>query len=245
MPIHDWTRVDSGLFHDFHQCWTVALSNALNAGVFPRDHFTLVEKRTRSRASDFFSLHLAPGSAGPDHAAGGVAVANAPPKARLVRRKEAEIYAGKANLVTVRHRHGDVVAVIEIVSPGNKGSRAEFRSFVEKTVELIRHGIHLLIVDLFPPGPLDPAGIHKAIWDEFSEEEYAPPADKPLTVAAYESGPEQVAYVESVGVGDSLPAAPLFLRPGVYVPCPLAETYESTWATFPTALKGLLENRAG
>jgi hypothetical protein len=21
MPIHDWTRVDAGIFHDFHQSW--------------------------------------------------------------------------------------------------------------------------------------------------------------------------------------------------------------------------------
>jgi hypothetical protein len=35
MPIHDWTRVDAGLFHDFHQSWTVALCNALNSGVLP------------------------------------------------------------------------------------------------------------------------------------------------------------------------------------------------------------------
>ena len=24
MPVHDWTRVDAGLFHDFHQGWTAA-----------------------------------------------------------------------------------------------------------------------------------------------------------------------------------------------------------------------------
>ena len=47
MPIHDWTRVDAGLFHDFHQRWTVSLSNALNAGVLPADYFALVEQNIR------------------------------------------------------------------------------------------------------------------------------------------------------------------------------------------------------
>ncbi len=28
MPIHDWTRVDAGLFHAFHQSWIVILSRA-------------------------------------------------------------------------------------------------------------------------------------------------------------------------------------------------------------------------
>ena len=31
MPIHDWTRVPSGLFHDFHQSWSIRIKDALNA----------------------------------------------------------------------------------------------------------------------------------------------------------------------------------------------------------------------
>ena len=66
------------------------------------------------------------------------------------------------------------------------------------------------------------------------------PADKPLTLAAYDAGPECVAYVEFVGVGDTLPEMPLFLRPEFYVPTPLEDTYQTTWAMFPAALQGLL-----
>ena len=102
----------------------------------------------------------------------------------------------KANRIVVRHRHGQVVAVVEIVSPGNKASKNELRTFVEKTSELIMQGIHLLVIDLFPPGKRDPQGIHKAIWDEFLEEEIVLPADQPLTLAAYDAGPPPVAYVE-------------------------------------------------
>ena len=28
MPIHDWSRVDAGIFHDFHQAWTIEIRNA-------------------------------------------------------------------------------------------------------------------------------------------------------------------------------------------------------------------------
>ena len=42
---------------------------------------------------------------------------------RLAKRAEADSYVRKASHVTVRHRHGKVVAVIEIISPGNKASR--------------------------------------------------------------------------------------------------------------------------
>jgi hypothetical protein len=41
--------------------------------------------------------------------------------------------------------------VIEILSPGNKDSRAALRDFALKTIDFMRQGIHLLLVDLFPP----------------------------------------------------------------------------------------------
>jgi hypothetical protein len=42
-----------------------------------------------------------------------------------------------------------------------------------------------------------------------------------------------------------LPDMPLFLKPEAYVPAPLEATYQTTWAVFPAALKGLLEAPAG
>ena len=42
MPIHDWTRVDAGLFHAFHQSWSVRIQDALNAGVLPKGYYALV-----------------------------------------------------------------------------------------------------------------------------------------------------------------------------------------------------------
>jgi hypothetical protein len=241
MPIHDWTRVDAGLFHHFHQSWTRALGKALNAGALPRDYFALVEQNIRGPIPDVLTLHLRPGAGEASNGASALAVAAAPPRTRLVRRSEEDIYADKANRITVRHRHGDVVAVIEIVSPGNKGSRAEFRTFVEKSAAILRQGVHLLVIDLLPPGKRDPNGIHKAIWDEFLEEDFEVPPGKPLTLASYDAGPPRVAYVESVAVGNVLPAMPLFLQPEVYVPAPLEDSYQTAWDDFPAALRGLLE----
>ena len=31
MPIHDWTRVPAGIFHDFHHGWIEEAKRALNA----------------------------------------------------------------------------------------------------------------------------------------------------------------------------------------------------------------------
>src|SRR5207237_1642495 len=124
---------------------------------------------------------------------------------RHVIRAQEDNSAKRCNRITIRHPLGRVVCVIEIVSPGNKGRRSALRSFVEKTVEFLRQGVHLLIVDLFPPSVRDPQGIHKAIWDEIEEQPFELPPDKPLTLAAYVATVPKTAYVEEVGVGDVLP----------------------------------------
>jgi hypothetical protein len=239
MPIHDWTRVRANRFHDFHQSWTIAIRNALNAGRLPTGYFAMVEQKTGGPEPDVVTLDLNPVDR-PEP--GGLAVSLHPPKARFVVRNEADAYAQKANRVTIRHPDGELVAILEIVSPGNKDSRHAIDSFAEKAVEFLRAGIHLLIVDLFPPTPRDPQGIHKAIWDRMHEEPFSLPAGKPLTVAAYAAGDEMVAYVEPVSVGDVLPDMPTFLTADRYVPCPLEATYQTAWEQFPAPLRRPLES---
>lgn len=165
------------------------------------------------------------------------AVADAPPKATFVTSVEPDVYAHKANRIVIKHRLGRVVAVIEVVSPGNKSSQHAVRSFVLKAEELLRGGVHLLIVDLFPPSPRDPQGLHKAIWDQFRDEPFELPPGKPLTVAAYCAGVPQTAYVEPVAVGDPLPGLPIFLDPDTYVPAPLETTYMATWSKCPEVVR--------
>jgi hypothetical protein len=232
MPTHDWSRVDSGIFHDFHQTWTVEIANALNGGMLPSAFPAMIEQS----ASGCKKLGDRP------EPAGGVAVADAPPRARFVTSAESDLYASKADRIAIRHRLGQVVAVIEIISPGNKSTLHALRSLVKKAGELLRQGISLLVVDLFPPSPRDPQGIHKAIWDEIRDEPFALPPDKPLTVAAYSAGEPTTAYVEPVVVGDALPSLPIFLDPRTYVPAPLESTYEATWSKCPAVLREAVEN---
>lgn len=239
MPIHDWTRVRSNRFHDFHQSWTIAIRNVLNSGRLPPGYFAMVEQSTGGPEPDVVTLDLNPSSPSPSP---GLAVAEAPPKVRFVKHTESQRYARKANRITVRHPDGDVVAVIEIVSPGNKSSRHAIHDFTRKAVAFLHAGIHLLIVDLFPPGRRDPQGIHKVIWDRLHEEPFDLPPDKPLTLASYAVGTEIVAYVDVAAVGDPLPDMPVFLTGGSYVPCPLESTYQTAWEQFPAPLKGSLES---
>jgi hypothetical protein len=250
MPIHDWTRVDSGLFHAFHQSWCVHIQDALNAGALPPGYLALVEQHIRGPIADVLTLQLPRGKRPRAGDAGGVAIAPvAAPAAHFVSRKENAIYSRRASRITVRHRHGEVVAVIEIVSPGHKATAAECRSFVTKSADLMAQGVNLLIVDLFPPGKHDPQRLHQAIWDEFASDDDDPPADlpadKPLTVVGYDAGPVKVAYIEPLAVGDPIPDMPVFLQPEVHALVPLESTYQTTWRLFPAALKELLEGPDG
>jgi hypothetical protein len=240
MPVHDWTRVGPNQFHDFHQKWMVAICNALNAGRLPPGYFAMVEQRASGPEPDVITLALKPPAR--PIASGALAVDLHPPKARFVSRSEAAAYARKADRVTVRHPDGDVVAVIEIVSPGNKDSRHALHAFARKAVAFLQASIHLLIVDLFPPSRRDPQGMHKVIWDRLCDEAFELPPDKPLTLAAYAAETEMVAYIEPVGVGDALPDMPVFLTVGRYVPCPLEATYLTAWEQFPAPLKRPLES---
>jgi hypothetical protein len=212
MPIHDWTRVDAGTFHDFHQGWTIEIRNALNSGILPDGYFAMADQRVSGPEPDIVTLRLH----GPEPA-GGLVVAETPPRIRRAARVETEaaLYARKANRIAIHRGLGRVVAMIEVVSPGNKDSKHAIASFVAKAVDFLRNGIHILVVDPFPPGPRDPNGIAQAIRDGLVGEPLAVrSADGRLSFAAFDAGEPLTAYVESLAVGDPWPEAPLFLAPG-------------------------------
>ena len=47
MPIHDWSKVIAGIFHDFHVGWIIELRIALNAGILPTGYYALAEQVTQ------------------------------------------------------------------------------------------------------------------------------------------------------------------------------------------------------
>jgi hypothetical protein len=240
MPIHDWTRVPAGTYHFFHQRWIQDLAAALNTGVLPEGYFAMSEVDAKGPIPDVLASEDQPSM--PPISPPGIHVLDRPPRTRIVTRGENTAgYARRADRLSVYLPQGTLIAVIEIVSPGNKDSTNGLRAFVRKAGKLLRRGVHLLIVDLFPPSVRDPQGIHKAIWDQFKEEPFELPPDKPLTLASYVAGSEKVAYVENAAVGDPLPEMPIFLMLDYYVPCPLEASYQAAWSMFPAALKGPLE----
>jgi hypothetical protein len=154
-------------------------------------------------------------------------------------RIQPDVYAKKRKTITIRHRSGDeVVALIEIVSPANKDRERSVREFVDKAYASLTAGLHLLLIELFPPGKFDPLGIHGAIWLDFAGgPSYQVPHDKPLVLASYEAGEDACAYVQPTAVGATLIEMPLFLQPGRYVNVPLETTYMSAFAGVPQRWK--------
>jgi hypothetical protein len=226
------------LFHHFHQRWTVSICDALNGGRLPKGFYALIELHAAGVVPDVLTLHRLSERSTPSARHGATAVATAPPKTRFVSRAtEEETYVHKANRVVVRDADGELVAAIEVVSPGNKHSKRAFREFVDKSLEFLKQEVNLLIIDLFPPTPRDPQGIHKAIWDNIRDDPFELPPDKPLTLAAYVAGTPATAYVEPVAVGDPLPDMPVFLDSRDYVNAPLEATYEEAWRLSPEQFK--------
>ncbi|MCO6455812.1 MAG: DUF4058 family protein [Pirellulaceae bacterium] len=238
MPMHDWKLVDAGIFHAFHHRWISALSDYLNAGSLPADYYALPKQVAAGFGPDVLTLQ-----APPPVAATIAGTATQPrPRTRFMAETSAEFYRRKKSSVVVRHVSGDrMVAVVEIVSPGNKSTRDGFRAFVNKACELLENRIHLLLIDPFPPTARDPEGIHAAIWGEVTDQAFQLPADKPLTLVAYETELVTRAYIEPIAIGDLLPDMPLYLEPDRYVSLPLEATYATAFAAMPLRWRQVLE----
>jgi len=242
MAVHDWTRVDAGTFHDFHNGWITHLKETLNNGLLPPGYYAMSEQRAGSFIADVLTLQAPPAAGAPPPAReGGVAVAETPPR---VRRRLTLSAAARAlrRTLTIRHQSGHrVVALVEIVSPANKDRPAHVKEFADKAESTLCQGIHLLLVDLLPPGPHDPQGMHAAIWDRFDDEPYSLPPGEPLTLASYVGGPRPEAYLEHLAVGSPLPEMPLFLDPDRYINVPLEATYQDAYRGMPAFWRDVLE----
>jgi hypothetical protein len=241
--------VPAGIFHDFHTAWLGWLRDALNGGVLPADYYALIDQDAGEIGPDVLTLRAAeqgaaaagngPPGAGP---AQGTSTLTAPPRVRFTARLERQGRRRRDRRIVIRHVSGDrPVALIEIVSPANKGSQNDFRAFVRKVIAALNQGLHVLLIDLFPPTARDPHGMHSAVLAELGLPPFEAPAGQPLTLVSYAASTPPTAYLEPVGVGNELPDMPLFLLPEWYVEVPLERTYRETWRGVPQTWKRALE----
>ena len=133
-----------------------------------------------------------------------------------------------------------VVGMMELVSRANKNSVAGIDRFVGKVAGAVENGLHVLVVDLYPPTARDPEGIHGLIGERLGDDDRLDPA-KPLTAVSYVADDPPIAHLEPLSVGDAVPDMPLFLDPGHYVSFPLAATYAEAFGGMPVEERTILE----
>lgn len=245
MPVHDWSRVESGIFHDFHTAWISEIRNLLNGGVLPEGYYALAEQHAGSYVADVLALHRPPTAEELGRSlefnsgsAGGTVVAEAPPT--TLRRETMEMDLERLQRrLSIRHVSTHrIVALLEIVSPGNKDDQNRFEKFVVKTVDAIENGINVLVVDLFQPSRFDPQGMHHALRMRLSpRSDHPKPAIPPRsTLASYCLRlPRHIdMYVEYLEADMRLPEMPIFLDGKHYVNVPLESAYLLAWGGMST-----------
>ncbi|HET6574744.1 MAG TPA: DUF4058 family protein [Fimbriiglobus sp.] len=253
MPLHDWTKVGPGIYHMFHGAWLYALARAMNNGLLPAHYYAMTEQRTAKIEADVMTLH-APGPKLPPLPVGnGVhASATEQPAVGVLEREMKSTRRRSGRRLTVRHASSHrVVAIIELISPGNKSGREEYAEFVIKSADLLADGIHLMVVDPFPPPAHAPGGLHASIWGKVARRRkgrkpFTPSPDRPLLAVSYCASSSAVtAAVQPFAVGEAVPEMPLFLTADEeYVSLPLEATYQAAWPDVPTVWRDVLEGNA-
>jgi hypothetical protein len=243
MPVHDWTRVSDGTFHDFHYSWVLEIKRALKRGLLPKGYYVMAEQLGGDLgAPDVLTLQATSTEPASDGSLSGTAtLTQSPPVVHARARIPRDPYARLQRTVVIRHTSNDrIVALIEILSAGNKSSRHAIRSFLDKATAALDAGVHLLLVDVHPPGPRDPNGIHGVLMNEIGTEDYVLDRARPLTAVAYTAGATVEAFVGHFAVGEPIPAMPLFLTPENYIQVPLESAYNAAWEDVPPQYQQVL-----
>jgi hypothetical protein len=239
MPVHDWTRISAGVCHHLRVTWLVELARTLNHSLLPPGYYALGEQVVGGAVPDVLTLgqRFPRNRSSVDLSAVEAQMARLP-TATITVVAEAPSYPPRPRVIAVRHRSGDrLVAIIEIVSAGNKHDAADLGSLIEKTVVALSKGVHVVLIDLHPPGPFDPQGLHNLVWIELGQETVNFPSARPLQVVSYLSQGKVSSFIEPLVVGDRLPEAPLFLDDGRFVRLPLEVTYMTSFEALPEHLR--------
>jgi Protein of unknown function (DUF4058) len=243
MPMHDWTRVSDGAFHDFHYSWVLEIKRALKRGILPKGYYVMAEQFGGDvGAPDVLTLQTSGTKPESDGSLSGTAtLTETPPVVHARTTITRDSYTRLQRTLVIRHTSDDrIVAMIEVLSAGNKSSRHAIRSFLDKAIAALDGGVHLLLVDVHHPGPRDPNGIHGALMKEIGTEDYVLGIERPLTAVAYVGGTAVEVFVAHFAVGGTIPPAPLFLTREHYVNVPLEATYMAAWEDVPRRYQEVL-----
>jgi hypothetical protein len=224
MPLHDWGQASDADFHSFlHHGWIWNLMKYLNKGVLPKRYVAMAERYVGSYIADVVAMEETAGAGGAPlfqpQEFSPTAVMAAPVCALLA--KQINLYDQELSRV---------VAVIEIISPGNKNAREKVDSLVNKSLDYLSSGIHLLLIDILP-ATAHVDSFARNIVNALHGPRLVTP--KPLFTASFQAGQPIALYLECFTVGDTLPKLPLFLSGRDYVTVNLEQSYAATLDEIP------------
>ncbi len=217
-------------WESFHARWATGIADFLDR-TLPRRFFAVVQTHLGSSVeadvAEFETLSLA----GPGNGtAGGVAVQTwAPPVATLV------MPAVFPDVFEVQVRDnedfGRLLAVIELISPGNKDRDEARRAFAAKCATYLQRGVGVIIVDVVTNRH---ANLHNELIRLLGQDErFSLPDNESIYAVAYRparraNANEIEMWSTALAIGGNLPLLPLALRRVGSVPLDLEATYTDT-----------------
>jgi hypothetical protein len=230
MPMHDWTRVNDAIYHDFYLSWVSGISDGLNRGLLPPDYYALIERHSMDVAE--WERGIPDGEfparpPAPEHP-NLLFLSEVPPSTPTHDQCEALAYWRNARSITVRSAEDHLaVAVIELITPAVRRVPVARQRFLQQMSQALYRGIHLLVIDPFVD-PGSPEHVPSDLWKRLT--------GRPLmnnisagVFAAFAAGPEPEVFVDTVNLGSVLPEMPVFLAPDAYVLVDLDAAYQWAW----------------
>ena len=219
-------------WESFHAKFAVSIADYLN-GILPRRFIAEVETHLGSRVeADVVEFEWVNDGDLAEEIGncreGGVAVQIwAPPVATLIM----PAVFPDAFEVQVRDEEDDMrlVAVVELVSPGNKDRPETRLAFASKNSAYLQRGIGLVVVNVVTKGHFN---LHNELLPLLNlDSRFAMPDDSTVYVVAYrpihrENANSIEAWPVVLSVGSALPLVPLWLRRFSAVPLDLEAIYE-------------------
>lgn len=125
------------------------------------------------------------------------------------------------------------VAVIDVIPPETKLRVEAIEKYARRAIAQVDQGVNAMVIDVFPQVGSSPLRAADAIWFEIASTHLELPAERPLTLSTFSTGPRTQVFLEPLRLGDPLPDMPLFFGADQYIPVSLEPTYISAFEGVP------------
>lgn len=232
MPLRDHFSEESPQrfnWEGFHSQWAGTIVRHLNRNVLPEDYHAEPRVRLGTLAAIDVGTREVPDAGRREQAAelGGPVALYSPPTPALT--FEADLSQEDLFEVQVlRGGAGELVAAIELISPGNKDRPESRHDFVVKCASLLKAHVAVTLIDIVTNRQ---ASLFKELMEYLEKRDQSTPYLGQLYCCSLlprgTNGHGKVdAWPEVLEVGKPLPQLPLWLRDDLPVPLDLETTYE-------------------